>query len=368
MTEPGRYFVLRSLRAGALDVGSPVYFQKIAVGRIVASDLDTDDDFVTTRVFVQTPYDQRVRADSRFWNASGIDMSVTAEGLKVDTQSLISILIGGIAFDVPDDSTAEVAAADAVFPLYENRDAAERRHYTHTVAYQVHFNQSVRGLTIGAPVEFRGIPVGVVKDIKLDYEPSAKHVFSIPVTIEIEPERFAGQNATQKQRHEAVDRMVAAGLRAQLKSGNLLTGQLIIGLDFFKDAEPAKVDWSARIPEIPTVATPIEEITANLTKVVEKLSKLPVEQIGADLQGTLRSLRIVLEKSEDTGPALKATLEQAQKTLASANSLIGPDSGVNAELRRTLLELSEAARALALAADQIESQPDSLIWGKKGNK
>ncbi|HKC49782.1 MAG TPA: MlaD family protein [Myxococcota bacterium] len=366
MTEAGRYFVLRSLRAGALDVGSPVYFQKIAVGRIVSSDLDPDDDFVTTRVFVQAPYDQRVRADSRFWNASGIDMSVSADGLKVDTQSLISILIGGIAFDVPDDSTAEVAAADAVFPLYENHDAAEKRHYTHTVAYELHFNQSVRGLAIGAPVEFRGIPIGQVTDIKLGYEPTAKNVFRITVTVAIEPERFAGQNVNQKTRRDAVDRMVAGGLRAQLKSGNLLTGQLIVGLDFFKDAAPAKIDWSARVPEMPTVKTPIEEITANLTRVVERLSKLPVEQIGADLQGTLRSLRITLERSEDTGPALKATLEQAQRTLASANALIGPDSGVNSELRRALLELSEAARALALAADQIESQPDSLIWGKKG--
>jgi paraquat-inducible protein B len=365
-SEAGRYFVLRSDRAGAVGVGSPVFFRQIQVGQVVSSELDPNSDFVTTRVFVRAPYDQRVRVDSRFWNASGIQASLGANGVKIDTESLVSILIGGIAFDEPHGAAAEVAAADSVFPLYENRQAADERHYTHTVAWQLYFDQSVRGLTVGAPVEFRGIPIGQVTDVRIEFD-RPQNRFRIPVTIEVEPERFTSRQVSDEERRKAVDALVAAGLRAQLKTGNLLTGQLIVALDIFKDAKPAQVVWNAPLPEFPTVPTPLEEITANLTQLVERLGKLPVEQIGEDLKGSLAALRVTLQKSQNIGPALQDTLEKIDRTLTSTNALIGPDSTVNSELRRALLELSEAARALGLAAQQFQTQPNSVIFGKKGS-
>lgn len=363
MQEAGKYFTLRSDRAGAIDVGSPVYFRRIAVGQVISSALDPKDDFVTTRVFVRAPYDARVRVDSRFWNASGIDASIGADGVKIDTQSLVSVLVGGIAFDAPRGEAAAAAEADSTFPLYENRHAADERHYTNTVAWVVRFDQSVRGLTVGAPVEFRGIPIGQVTDVRLEFDRDTRR-FMIPVTIEIEPQRLTVTDASLEERHEAVDRLVAAGLRAQLKSGNLLTGQLFVALDIFPSATPAHVAWDAPIPEFPTIPTPIEEITSNLTRLAERLGKIPVEQIGADLSASLKALRVTLQKSENVGPALTDTLDQTRRTLAS----VGPDSSVNTELRRALLELSDAARALGLAADQFQAQPSSLIFGKEGNK
>lgn len=370
-SEAGTYYVLRSSRTGAIDVGSPVFFQHIQVGSVVSSELSPDDDIVTTRVFVQAPYDQRVHADTRFWNASGIDMTIDANGVKLDTQSLISILVGGIAFESPPEPEGVVEAAAApnsAFPLYENRSAANQRHYTDTTPYRLYFHESVRGLSIGAPVEFRGIPVGEVTDVELEFDPNSHSVFRVPVTIQIQPERFSSGGAGVKDRHALVDRMIANGLRAQLKSGNLITGQLMVSLDLFPDAKPAAVDWAAVPPTFPTIPAPIEEITANLTKLAGRLGALPVEQIGAELKSSLASLSVTLKRSEDTGPQLKATLEAVQRTLANTNALIGPDSSVNAELRRTLLELSEAARALTRAANQIEQQPNSLIFGKDGSQ
>jgi paraquat-inducible protein B len=365
--DPGRHYVLRSDRAGALDVGSPVYFRRIAVGQVVSSELDRADDFVTTRIFVRAPYDQRVYTDSRFWNSSGIDVSIGADGVKVDTQSVASILIGGVAFDTPSGGAAAVARADAVFPLYENREAAQRRYYTRTVPFLLHFEQSVRGLHVGAPVEFRGIPVGEVTDVRLELD-AANERLRIPVRIDIEPERFTTLDMDEKTRRQLLDDLVASGLRAQLKSGNLLTGQLVIALDIHENAKPAQIAWGEAVPELPTIPTPIEEITASLTQLAERLGRLPVEQIGNELRGSLQALRVTLEKSEGVAPALQATLEQADRALASTNALIGPDSDVNSELRRALLELSEAARALGLAAEQIQTQPSSLIFGKEGNE
>jgi paraquat-inducible protein B len=321
-------------------------------------------------VFIAEPYEKRVRPDTRWWNASGIDMKVSAEGLSIDTQSIISILIGGIAFDTRGEEHGEAAAAETVFALHENRQAAEERAYTFATPYVLHFDQSVRGLSVDAPVMFRGIQIGLVTDIDLEFDPNSRQGFHIPVTIKLQPERFMGGRApvSDEVRRTVVDRLVANGLRAQLRSGNLLTGQMFVALDLFKDAPAAKVDWSAKIPEIPTVPGSIEEITANLTRLADRLGKVPVEQIGADLKSSLASLSITLKKSEDTGPELKATLEAVQRTLANTNALIGPDSSVNNELRRTLLELSEAARALSRAANQFESQPDSVIFGKKGQE
>jgi paraquat-inducible protein B len=365
--DPGRFYLLRSTRAGAVDVGTPVYYRRIQVGQVISSELDPNDDFVTTRIFVRSPYDERVHKNTRFWNATGVEVSAGANGVRIETESLVSILIGGIAFESPEEGSTEVAEAETVYPLYENHDAAERRHYATRVPYLLYFDQSVRGLAVGAPVEFRGIQVGEVTDVRLEFDPVAAR-FRIPVIVEIERERFTNLQVDEKKREEIMARLVASGMRAQLKTGSFLTGQLIVALDIFKDVPPAQVVWNGAIPQLPTIPTPLEEITANLTQLVNRLSKVPVEQIGAELQASLKELRITLAKSEDIGPALKATLEQAQRTLASANAVIGPDSGVNAELQRTLLELSDAARALGLAADQFQTQPDSLIFGKKGSR
>ena len=367
MKEPGRYFVLRSNHAGAVDVGAPIYFRQIAVGQVVSSSLDADSDNVTTRVFVRSPYDERVRSNSRFWNASGIDLSLNTSGFRLETESLVSMLIGGIAFDQPTGSAADVANAETVFPLYKNHEDAEQQHFTRTVTWQLDFDQSVRGLNVGAPVEFRGIQIGQVTNVRL-YLDEASGAFKIPVLVEIDPERFRGREAPPAENKAFIDRLVATGLRAQLASGSLLTGQLYVSLNVFPDAKPAQIAWNAPIPEFPTVPTPLEEITNNLTKLVERLGKIPVEQIGADLSASLKALRITLQQSEGVAPALKDTLEKTQAVMASANGMIGADSTMNTEMRRALLELSEAARALGLAADQFQAQPSSVIFGKKGSK
>jgi paraquat-inducible protein B len=351
--EPGREFVLRSDRAGAVETGAPVLFREITVGRVISSELDPNSDNVTTRIFVRAPYDARVHPTTRFWNASGIDLSIGANGFRLDTHSLASILIGGISFETPADEEKGVAAADTVFPLYASQQDAQKRHFTRTVAYLLYFDQSVRGLAVGAPVEFRGIQIGQVTDVRLEFDRQERR-FRIPVMIEIEPERFTSLNVTEAERHVALDRLVAAGLRAQLKTGNLLTGQLIVSLDLFPNAKPAQVAWNEPVPIMPTIPTPLEEITGNLTQLVKRLSKVPVEQIGANLNDSLAALR--------------STLNHADTTLGSANALIGPDSGINGELSRALFEVSDAARSLGLAAQQIQTQPQSLIFGKKGSK
>jgi paraquat-inducible protein B len=348
--QPGRHYVLHSHRAGSVEVGTPVFFRKIRVGEVVSSELDASGEFVSIRVFVHAPHDQRVREGTRFWNAGGIDVSMGADGVQVDTESLVSILIGGIAFEPPPDG-GELAQPDAVFPLYENRLATTREIYTVKNRWLLHFDQSVRGLSPGAPVEFRGIQVGQVVDLRLEWD-AERQRFTIPVLIEVEPERIGGRgSADRAESREVVARLAKEGLRAQLKSGNLLTGQLLVDLDMHEDASPAEVVWKEPYPEFPTVPTPLEEITTSVAQLAKKLERMPLDELAASLRVSIRGL--------------ETALAQADRTLASANTLLaGPDSPLNTELRRTLLELGEAARSLGLAAEQFEEQPDSLLFGK----
>jgi paraquat-inducible protein B len=354
--QPGHQYTLHSYRAGASSVGTGVYFHKIRVGEVVSTQLDPSGDFVTTKVFVDAPYDARVRTDTRFWNASGIDVSVGANGVEVETESLLSILAGGIAFDTPELETAASAAPapDAVFELYESRAASERPVFHEKHVWLAYFDQSVRGLHVGAPVEFRGIQVGTVSDVRIEWDAATKR-FRIPVLLQVEPERIGQLGSPDLEtRRAALDALVAAGLRAQLQSGSLLTGELLVALDMHPDAPPARIAWNGPYPEFPSIPAPLDQIESSIAVLTKKLEKMPLDEIGASLRTSL--------------DALHGTLESADRTLSSANGLIAPDSAVTVELRRALVELGDAARALGLAADQIERQPNSILFGKGGRK
>jgi paraquat-inducible protein B len=191
---PGREFLLKSEDMGSLDIGTPVFFRRLQVGQISSYNLDADGNGVTLRVFINAPYDKYVHADTRFWHASGVDLSLDTSGVKVITQSMVAILIGGVAFQSPDDAANEPAAeANTQFNLFHDRAEAMKRHDRIVETYTLSFKESsVRGLTIGAPVDFRGIVVGEVTGIYTRFN-REKGEFSIPVEVQIYPERFTSR-------------------------------------------------------------------------------------------------------------------------------------------------------------------------------
>ncbi|MBW2493649.1 MAG: MCE family protein [Deltaproteobacteria bacterium] len=365
--EAGTLFTLRSTDIISIEVGAPVYFHTIKVGQVANYELDESGEFVTVTVFIQAPNDTRVGPNTQFWNVSGIDVSLSAEGVEVDTVSLTSLLIGGIAFDTPSHLETDGPVAEGtVFNLYKNRRATTEPVLGRGNRFLLEFEQSVAGLSKGAPVQFRGIKIGQVLDVKLvfDLESATPRV---PVLIETHPELIQVTGREVGTPIERWQKMVERGMRAQLQTGNLITGQLLVSLDFFPDAPPAAIDWSGPVPQLPTIPSPIEELKAGLTQFVKRLSSMPLEQIGANLNQTLRELRALSGSlNEEMMPSLIATLDEAQRTLASADSLIAPDSDASVELKRLLFELAEAAQAIRRLAVQLEEHPESLIRGKKG--
>jgi paraquat-inducible protein B len=374
---PGAHFTLKAETLGSLDIGSPVYYRQIKVGQVVAYELEEGGAAVDIKIFIDAPHHEAVRRNTRFWNASGLDVSVDAGGIKVNTESFVALLVGGIAFDTPANlEPGGPAPENQTFRLYESREQSLEAAYVEKRPWLLHFEGSVRGLSVGAPVDFRGIEIGRVTDINLEFD-WKKRVFHIPVLIELEPEKIDWVGKKTMDRREGMDFLVEKGLRAQLKQGSLITGQLYVALDMYPDATPAKIVWSEPYAELPTIPTPLEEITRNVSKIIDKFEKIPLEQIGNDLRDTMAHLNKVTEDLQklvqnldaSVVPAANATLEQTQKTLIKVDRLLNAESPTGHELKRALGELADAARNISILADYLERHPDSLVFGKeKGNE
>ncbi|MCU0561169.1 MAG: MlaD family protein [Desulfobacterales bacterium] len=390
---PGRHFILESERRASIEVGAPIYYRQIKVGEVVAYSLNEDGSKVVAKIFVHAPYHAFVSQRSRFWSASGVDLKMDASGLKVYTESLVTILVGGIAFDSFPSSLAPDAQApeEAVFTLYPNFQAAQAREYTKTNYFVLLFEESVRGLSPGAPVEFRGIPIGHVVDIKSELDFKMNKI-KIPVIVAAEPERIsiAGKLPEGVTRENLTDYFIEKGLRAQIRTGNLLTGQNYVALDFFPNAKPAALVREGRYgyAEFPTTPTQLEEIGTKVSQLVAKLDKIPVDEIGQNLNATIKGARRVVASPElletvtslnaavkelqlltaelrtRTAPELTAAVEQARKSLAAAESTLGADAPLQNRLTTALEELAGAARALRVLADYLERHPESALFGK----
>jgi len=370
---PGRHFILQAEKLSSLDVGWPIYYRQIKVGQVVAYELKKDGQAFGIKIFIHAPYHEYVRENSRFYNAGGLDVSLDATGIKVNTESFVTLMIGGIAFETPKNSGPSPAAKEGyTFRLYETREEIYEKAYVKKVRWLLNFDGSVRGLSVGAPVEFRGIEVGEVIDIKLEFDYNTME-FRIPVVVELEPERIKTTGKEMTDRRKRIEILAEKGLRAQLKLGNLLTGQLYIDLDVYPDEPLKKVLWDEEYPELPTIPTPLEEITKSVTRIVDKLDRIPLEQIGNDLRETLAHLnksteqlsKLMQNLDKTVAPAATATLEQSQTTLVKLDRLLDAESPTGHELKRALSELADAAHNINVLTDYLGRHPESLLYGKE---
>jgi paraquat-inducible protein B len=300
-------------------------------------------------------------------------MQLSANGLNIQTQSLLSILIGGIAFETPANGPVLPAAdADSVFPLFLSHAEAYEPPPRNPQMFELIFNESVRGLEPGAPVEMRGIKVGEVMDIRAQIDTRTLK-FSAPVIIQLDAQRLGvklldlkqGENAALLRR-KIIDSLVANGVRAQLQTGNLLTGAAFVAFDFFPGATPASVDWTQTPPQLPTTPGQLEAVEAGLGNLVRKLDKMPLQQIGDNLKRSLAALDLTLVTARGTLESMNTTLNDAATTLNAANGLVGPRSEQIQEIDQTLLELRRAARSVRVLTDYLEQHPEALIRGKRG--
>ncbi|MDR1708364.1 MAG: MlaD family protein [Candidatus Accumulibacter sp.] len=396
---PGKSFVLSAADLGSLDIGSQVYYRRVPVGRLDSYRLAEDGKSVRLRIFVDAPYDRFVTSNTRFWNASGLDVSLGADGFRLRTQSVATIVSGGIAFAAPEHDPGGPAAADAVFALAADQAAAMAPPDGEALFLQLRFEQPVPGLAVGAPVVFSGVDVGRVAAVGLDYDEATLR-FPTVVGLQVYPSRLGraldklrrpNEADPQRQMARFLGEMVARGLRAQARPANLLTGQLYVSIEYLPDAPKAKFDETARPLTLPTVggglerlqeqlagivaridAVPFDAIGKNLASVVAKLDRMPIESIGkrldaaaGKLDGALGALdKVLADFDGKTRPEAEETLRSARRALDAAGDLLADDAPLRQDLLKTLQETQRAARALRALADQLGRAPESLLLGR----
>jgi paraquat-inducible protein B len=387
---PGREFALRADTLGSLGLGSPVYYRSLDVGDVVSFNLAKDGRSMDIRIFVNAPHDKFVTADTRFWESSGIDAKLGADGLSLRTASMTALIAGGITFEAPSFGPAAEAPPNTVFTLFKDRTTALAPPQKDVRRFVLRFRESMRGLSVGAPVEFLGMAIGEVTAVGLEYNQQAGD-FRPRVEIATYSYRFT-EHMDKKSRDvqaaktiggrtDALDHMVVdKGLRAQLRTGSLVSGQLFVAVDYFPDAPKAKIDKTQDPPEFPVVAGKMAELEDKLNNFVAKLDKVPVEEIGNDLKKVLETLDTTLKSADrtltrvdaETLPEAKKTLEDLRRAATAAerllnstdNTLLGPDAPAQQELRDALQEFTRAARAIGMLADYLERNPETLLRGK----
>ena len=369
--QKGRRFSLHGASLGSIDIGSPVYYRRVQVGQVVGFSLDRDGTGVSIDVFVDAPYDQYVGVNSRWWHASGVDLRLDSSGLKLNTQSLATVLVGGLAFQSPRGEAIGTEAPDnTVFNLAANEGDAMRAPDGPPMVVVMNFNQSLRGLSVGATVDFRGIELGEVTAIGIHYDPKARD-FTMPVTMNLYPDRL-GQRFRESIEHggasagrHLLETLVKHGLRGQLRTGNLLTNQLYVALDMFPKAAPVSFDVNRTPLQLPTVPNALDELQVQVADIARKLDQIPFDQISKNLNGTLASAN-GLFKQLDTqlAPQARETLAAAQRTFGAAQSTLQQDSPLQSDMHQALTQLTQTLQTLNALADYLERHPEALLRGK----
>ena len=402
--EPGTTFVLNASRIGSLAAGSPLFFRDIPAGEVLRYTLDADQENVTLQVFIRAPYDGFVRLGSRFWNSSGVALELGAQGVRLRLNSLSALVNGGISFDTPAvERDGPTPAAGWVFPLYPNETRASASGYRAKIKLLSRFDGNVRGLVVGAPVEIYGIQIGEVTEVQLDFDPSGASS-QVTVRFEVQPERMslAGADAHigPVEGVEIARKLVGRGLRMQLDTTNLITGQMALTMRFVPDAPLVPVTVEGDDIVLPSQAAGFERIVEAAGNFVNRLNNLPLDTLMAQLQETLKGasslangpeLREAMLRLNETlvsardmaravqagvGPAAKQLpqlTQGVQTALDRTNRLIGSvDSGYGAgspfarDLDRLLGQIGDAARSMRLLADYLNTHPDALLRGRDG--
>lgn len=380
-TSEGLRILLASDNANGVGIGNPVNYKGFRVGKIETAAFNEKTRRFEYQVFVEKEYADLVCTSTRFWNESGIRFDLGAEGVSIQTGSLESMISGGVSFDVPEGvGPGNPCEHGQEYELFESYQDMIDQPYLHFAEYILLFDTSVRGLRKGASVEYRGIQVGSVVNVSMDYLPedAAYQAQSnpVPVLIRVDPGRFRyGDNPeaveiTRKLMYERVE----MGMRAMLSTGSLITGGMYVAVDYFEDAEPAIIGKLGEYETIPTISTGIAQIERQVTDLLEKLNALRLKKTVEELEETLVSTRSFVESAKTTFAKLDVILEDedTQELTGSVNEAtlelqkvlegFSPDSGFYRTLNEALDEIQKASENIEKYTNTLNSKPNSLIF------
>jgi len=395
---PGRTFLLQASRIGSLNLGSPIMFRDLEVGEILGWDVGEMARNIVIHAFVREPFDKYVHDDSLFWNASGASVQLGANGLQLQVESLRAIVLGGIAFDTPDDPKVTTESdTDRTFALYQTKDAADASIFKRSLPFIVNLSTSVAGLGPGSPVTLHGIKIGEVSSVSLVYDPKTDSVM-VPVHFTLEPERVAMLDLPADGTLDAKMReLVHRGLRVKIETASFLTGQKQLDMDIVANAGPGELEKQGDAYVIPGLGGGDDAVTA-ASNLMNRLNDIPFEAIGQNLNqtlagtnalvndrqlaGTMATLRTTLASTQslvtnlDRGMApmlqrlpgiageLDDTVKRTDRLVGSVEAGYGGDSRFNRDVGQLMSQLTDAARSIRVLADLLSRHPEALIRGR----
>ena len=397
----GTTFRLQAPRLGSVSIGSPIFYRDLEVGTVLGWDLGDLAEKVTIHAFVRAPFDQYVRQDSAFWDASGLSVKLGADGLGIRLESLRALLMGGVAFEAPSGDASPAAKPDETFPLYPSIDAARTARFRYRLHLVSYFHESVAGLATGAEVTLYGLRIGEVTEVRLEYDKAADSLMAM-VAYQVDGERVSGIAAVQGMPPGTLAaELVRRGLRATLQAPSLISGGKIVALTMIPDAPPASLRRDGDVFVVPSSDTGgFDSLTRSASEMLAKLNRIDFDRIGrsiadaaagfdqtvngpqvkavlANLEASMREVQTFTRRLEtDAGPALKrlpALAAQAQDALASANRMLssvtagyGEDSRFRRDLDRLMPQLTDAVRSVRALTDLLARHPEALIQGRTG--
>lgn len=366
----GTRIVLSTDRSRGMMEGAPISYRGIQIGHMQNLRLSEDDESVLADVFIPAPHDKRLTTNTVFWDTTGFSVSLGAQGLSLNVNSLASVLQGGAEFSTFTSGGAPVQDGH-VFQLQPDQEAARTNLFSdesNAVRLTMQIDESVTGLETGANVQFMGLTVGRVTNLaaRAVTDDQGNERVLQEVTLAITPSRIGlDRNTTEAEALDFIAGQVQSGLRARLASAGLFGTSLEVQLAQLPDAAPAEIDRTAQpYPLIPSVPGDISDFSASAQGFLSRVGNLPIEEVMKSATDMMNSVT-ALASNEDTRAipgALRGTLENAQAATDEIRSATAElrESGALTQIRAMVDEATAAAEAVKLAAAEVPGMVDQI--------
>jgi len=377
---PGLRITLNSDDEFAFTTGDPIVYKGLTIGRFEKVKFNFEERVVYYDAFIEEPYHQLVTQNTRFWNTSGLRLDLSSDGISVQTGNVETLLTNGITFGVPDGMLPGPQATESdIFRIYSDLDKASATKYIHSVEYIMLVSTSIRGLEIGAPIEYRGVNVGKVLNTNFQMTEQTSLLeddLKIAVLLSMQPGMIGlpdTQMSSDGMRMQT-DQWIRKGLKASLATGNILTGSLFVELQHFPEQPIDSVTSQNGYNIIPTIQDNFGQITNKASDFIDKLNKLPLEALTLDTQQVLKDLSTTLNELNVTSNKVNGLVDQTQAaklpaqlqdTLEKVSKMtqgLSEGSPGYDELLNTLQAVQSSLHELKPLLNKVKNRPNSLIF------
>lgn len=379
---PGLHVTLNSDAEFAFKEGDPVIYKGLKVGEFESIYFNFEERVVYYNTFIQAPYHKLITTNTKFWNTSGVEMDIGANGFKVKSSSIETLITNGVAFGVPEGMPQGNRVSErSYFNIHDSYDSAAEERYKESAKFVILVEDTVRGLHVGAPVEYRGIKVGKVLDINPPNANQQKWLdagVAIPVVIGIQPGRV--EQTDDDIGIEFINRQITTwvenGFRASLQTGNLLTGALFVNLEQYANVPSVEMEKFQDYPVIPSISNEFSQITEKVSAILDNINDMDLIQLSEAANKMMDDISASANSMNSTADDFAGTLKQMEEQQVSAklaNALEGiaeltsgfsSGSRTNNEINETLDTLQQRLRELQPLLLELNQAPNSLIFDK----